>query len=232
MQTLFYFMRCSQLETADELSSNNLASSTATLGETVDRQQQHHQDSIRGPVQELVYERPFIVLPPLIEWVRVASAHAEHRHSWLIDRDDVMQAARLLLPGIDCPVRLMGNEEFVFPCRPIDEFECNRRMKVELAFKMFSTGRTDLVNQALLLLPPSKANTFNEYGLSPLILSCLRGEDGMVRTLLEASADPDAETPANGSNFPNANNEFQHWTALTFASLIGNAAMVKVGYTK
>ena len=108
LHTLFYFMRCSQLETADEQSINNLASSTATLGsETIQRQQQHHQQN-RMPVQELVYERPFVVLPPLIEWVRVAAAHAEHRHSWLIDKDDVMQAARLLLPGIDCPIRMAG----------------------------------------------------------------------------------------------------------------------------
>jgi len=230
VQTLFYFMRCSQLETADEVSSNNLASSTATLGETIDRQQQHHQESNHAPVQELVYERPFIVLPPLIEWVRVASAHTEHRHSSLIDRDDVMQGARLLLPGIDCPVRLIGLDEISFPRRPIDEFELSRRLKMDLGFKMLSSGRSDLITQALLLLPPSKANTFNEAGLSPLILSCLRGEEGMVRKLLEAGADPDAETPVNNQNFPNANNEVQHWTALTFASLVGNATIVKVNF--
>lgn len=99
-------MRCSQLENADE--QGNLTSSTATLGaETIDRQQHHLQEN-RVPVQELVYERPFIVLPPLIEWVKVALAHTDHRHAWLVDKDDVMQAARLLLPGIDCPVRLTG----------------------------------------------------------------------------------------------------------------------------
>jgi hypothetical protein len=50
----------------------------------------------------------------------------------------------------------------------------------------------------------------------------------MTRSLLEAGADPDIETPANGQNFPHANNETQHWTALTFASLMGNGSIGKV----
>lgn len=62
-------------------------------------------------VQELCYERAYVVLPPLIEWLRVASAHAEYRHSALVDKDDIMQAARLLLPGVDYPSRTIGLEE-------------------------------------------------------------------------------------------------------------------------
>lgn len=62
-------------------------------------------------IQELCYERAYVVLPPLVEWVRVASAHAEYRHALLIDKDDIMQAARLLLPGVDCPPRPIVSDE-------------------------------------------------------------------------------------------------------------------------
>lgn len=88
---LFYFMRCSQLEHSE-------AGSTVSGGGT-------------STVQELCYERAYVVLPPLVEWLRVASAHAEYRHSILIDKDDIMQSARLLLPGVDCPPRPIATEE-------------------------------------------------------------------------------------------------------------------------
>lgn len=55
----------------------------------------------------------------------------------------------------------------------MDEFECNRRLKIDLAFKMLTSGRSDLVAQALLLMPPSKANTFNETGKKLLFLMAL-----------------------------------------------------------
>ncbi|XP_053680703.1 uncharacterized protein LOC128731598 [Anopheles nili] len=89
-RVLFYFMRCSQLEHNDVGAATNGTASN---------------------IQELCYERAYVVLPPLVEWLRVSSAHAEYRHALLIDKDDIMQAARLLLPGVDCPPRLIASEE-------------------------------------------------------------------------------------------------------------------------
>ncbi|KAK9885615.1 hypothetical protein WA026_012379 [Henosepilachna vigintioctopunctata] len=83
VRALFYFMRCSQLEQGEQ--GNHI-------------------------VQELCYERAYVVLPPLVEWLRVATAHGEHRYAAVLDKDDIMQAARLLLPGVDCPVRALGEE--------------------------------------------------------------------------------------------------------------------------
>lgn len=145
LKALFYFMRCSQLE--------------------------HNEGGANGcntTIQELCYERAYVVLPPLVEWVRVASAHAEYRHGLLIDKDDIMQAARLLLPGVDCPPRPYLCDEDL-PCKksvpiphqptPInaqgheDFNEYGRRACLILAFRMMLSGRAELLHQAASLLP-------------------------------------------------------------------------------
>ncbi|XP_043649771.1 ankyrin repeat and BTB/POZ domain-containing protein 2 isoform X2 [Drosophila teissieri] len=106
LAALFYFMRCSQLEHTELLAASGChsgqAQSAAPGGGTSSAG--HH-------VQELCYERAYVVLPPLAEWLRVAAAHAEHRNAMMIDKDDVMQAARLLLPGVDCPIRPVAHDE-------------------------------------------------------------------------------------------------------------------------
>lgn len=63
----------------------------------------------------MCFERAYTVLPPLVEWLRVASAHAGYRNSNTIDGDDIMQAARLLLPGVDCPSRSLSIDDELPP---------------------------------------------------------------------------------------------------------------------
>ncbi|EDV96630.1 GH16366 [Drosophila grimshawi] len=98
LSALFYFMRCSQLEHTE------LAAQSSTAGRAPP-------NSGTQNVQELCYERAYVVLPPLAEWLRVASAHADHRNGIMIDKDDILQAARLLLPGVDCPIRPVAHDE-------------------------------------------------------------------------------------------------------------------------
>lgn len=137
-------------------------------------------NAINNNIQELCYERAYIVLPPLIEWLRVASAHTEYRHSTLIDRNDIIQAARLLLPGVDCPPRQMCCDEelpsakmYTVPSNipPYnqgslssssshsngnDEYiESGRRATIELSFRLMLTGIPELLTQAMSLAPPT-----------------------------------------------------------------------------
>ena len=87
------------------------------------------------------------MLPPLVEWLRVATAHGEHRFAAILDKDDVMQAARLLLPGVDCPVRPFGEEAVrvkkLTGCDD-DHAEATRQIQVRLV-GFESCGRVRLV---------------------------------------------------------------------------------------
>ncbi|XP_073997606.1 ankyrin repeat and BTB/POZ domain-containing protein 2 [Rhodnius prolixus] len=181
-----------------------------------------------GSVQELVYERAYVVLPPLLEWVRTATAHAQYRHSQVIDQDDVMQAARLLLPGVDAPIRHPGCDESM-PRRSGEEGETLKRLKIAVAFRMLASGIREMVPHAIQLLPSTKLNTVCDNGLSPLMLACVNNDENTVRTLLEFGCDPDLETPPQGSQgCPTVQAENQHWTALTYAALQGNIAIAKL----
>lgn len=154
IRTLFYFMRCSQLE---------------------------HGDQGGAAVQELCYERAYVVLPPLVEWLRVAVAHGEHRHAAVLDRDDVMQAARLLLPGVDCPVRSLGEEAMrVRKATGIEEdaMEATRQIQMELAFRLMASGRTELIQQAIPLLPPTtRLDTLNHQGHCAMMLAAIQNDE-------------------------------------------------------
>ncbi|KAK9294137.1 hypothetical protein QLX08_011128 [Tetragonisca angustula] len=167
LSALFYYMRCSQLEHGER-----------GLG-----------------IQELAYERAYVVLPPLVEWVRVATAHAEHRHGLIVDQDDINQAARLLLPGVDCPVRPICFEEVSLCSNRIDDSEYVRLLTMDMAFKMLVSGRADLIVQAMPLLPSTKINTVNDNGFTALMIACINNDETAVLALLDAGADLNVESP-------------------------------------
>lgn len=228
LTALFYFMRCSQLEHS-EFGSQQGAVST-----------NNSNNSSSQNVQELCYERAYVVLPPLVEWLRVASAHAEYRSAVMVDKDDIMQAARLLLPGVDCPMRIVAHDEELptkkahFPhlatATPLtmsiseDTSELGKRATTALAFKLMLSGRAELLAQASNLLPPTtRYDTLNHAGMSALMIASIKNDEVVIQALLDAGCDPNIEVPAIGSpNHPAIHPDTQHWTAVTFAASRGN----------
>ncbi|XP_014911866.1 ankyrin repeat- and BTB/POZ domain-containing protein 3-B isoform X2 [Poecilia latipinna] len=180
----------------------------------------------------LQIERPFMVLPSLMEWVRVAVAHTEHRRSFSVDSDDVRQAARLLLPGVDCEPRQLRTDDCFCASRKLDAASAEAKFLQDLGFRMLSCGRTDLVKQAVNLLGPDGINSMNEQGMTPLMYACVRGDEAMVQMLLDAGADInselllDAKANVEGSLQDGMENYTE--TPLQLAAAAGNFELVSL----
>ncbi|XP_038213028.1 ankyrin repeat and BTB/POZ domain-containing protein 2 isoform X3 [Zerene cesonia] len=172
-RALYYFMRCSQLE-------HSSSGGTAC-----------------GAAGGLWGERGAGALPPLGEWVRVARAHAALRPPPNVpDADDVLQAARLLLPHADCPPRPITLEEAIEPAwsrctRTADELS---RAALGLAQRALLSGRPDLLGGVRALLPPAGIDATDAMGMTVLMKAALNGDEQVVAMLLEAGADPNIET--------------------------------------
>uniref|UniRef100_A0A3Q2D4Q8 BTB (POZ) domain containing 11b n=1 Tax=Cyprinodon variegatus TaxID=28743 RepID=A0A3Q2D4Q8_CYPVA len=206
MYTLCYFMHCPHMEWENP----NVEPSKVTLQT----------------------ERPFLVLPPLMEWVRVAVVHTEHRRSFSVDSDDVRQAARLLLPGVDCEPRQLRTDDCFCASRKLDAASTEAKFLQDLGFRMLSCGRTDLVKQAVNLLGPDGINSMNEQGMTPLMYACVRGDEAMVQMLLDAGADInselllDAKANVEGSLQDGMENYTE--TPLQLAAAAGNFELVSL----
>eukprot|EP00118_Oscarella_pearsei_P019153 m.201925 g.201925 ORF g.201925 m.201925 type:complete len:820 (+) comp39601_c1_seq1:51-2510(+) len=158
------------------------------------------------------------VLPGLGEWLRIILLLIEHRRSPVADEDDVRQAARLLLPGVDCMPRLLRLDEMQCVSQSLDAEKCAIQFQQDLAFRMLSCGRSDLIRDSIPLLGKLGVDSFNMQGLTPLMYAAASGDDAMVQLLLQANANPNVSVKIG---------EQKGWTALTFAVLHGHTAVVK-----
>ncbi|XP_078402996.1 ankyrin repeat- and BTB/POZ domain-containing protein 3-like [Cetorhinus maximus] len=180
------------------------------------------------PRVKLSSERPYEILPPVVEWIRVCIAQAEHRHSLTVDSSDLRQAARLLLPGVDCEPRQLRINSTLCTSRGLDAKQAELKLRQNLGFQMLNSGRTDLVHAAAALLGPEGLDALSEQGLTPLMYAASSGDEAMVQVLVTSGADIDIQVPGNSQQCSSVHAEARHWTALTFAVAFGHLSVTQL----
>uniref|UniRef100_A0A7E4W5R9 BTB domain-containing protein n=1 Tax=Panagrellus redivivus TaxID=6233 RepID=A0A7E4W5R9_PANRE len=152
----------------------------------------------------------------LYDWLRFILYFVDYRRGMHVDQHDVLQAARLLLPNVDCPpypVDLV----IASPALPGSIVETKRRRQ-DMAFMLLMSADSEMVPEAYALLGNHPQKVVNDYGLTAISQAVITRNEDAVRFLVSNNSDVNVPVPVETTSQASALSlEFAGWTPLSWA---------------
>eukprot|EP00117_Sycon_ciliatum_P003319 scpid7668/ scgid3967/ Ankyrin repeat and BTB/POZ domain-containing protein 2 len=168
------------------------------------------------------YVKASKTLPSVVDWIRLSAMYAQYRCCPLVDKEDVMLAAELLLPGIVTPsfaLRPFAGWHHV----PVDEQGADHaelalcRLKTDELFVSIRDAPMESVPH-LLKLYSDNVMVRNSQGLTLLMVACMDGNEAQAEYLAIHKPDQlNVSVPRPSRTSPAAMPTLRGWTALHFA---------------
>uniref|UniRef100_A0AC34PUU9 BTB domain-containing protein n=1 Tax=Panagrolaimus sp. JU765 TaxID=591449 RepID=A0AC34PUU9_9BILA len=162
----------------------------------------------------------------LYDWLRFILYFVDHRNGMHVDQQDVLQAARLLLPNADYPPYSV-DLYVTSPLTPGNVTDAKKRRE-DLAFTLFLSAETEFLKDAYQLIGPEKHKAMNHQGMTALAQAVLIKNEDAVTFLIANNADINVAVPADNGNHSYAlSSEFVGWTPLSWAVANQDAFIVR-----